>query len=112
MPVDEGTVEFDGRDFLSMDFKEKKVIRQELGMLFQGGALFDSLTVEQNVMFPLSIFSTMSKEEQLERANFCLTRVNLINSNHLYPSEISGGMKKRVAIARAIAMNPKIPFLR
>lgn len=110
MPVDEGHVEFDGRDFLNMDFKEKKVVRQELGMLFQGGALFDSLTVEQNVMFPLSIFSKMSPEEQLERANFCLTRVNLVNSNHLYPSEISGGMKKRVAIARAIAMNPKYLF--
>ncbi len=110
MPVDEGEVQFDGRDFLAMDFKEKKVIRQELGMLFQGGALFDSLTVEENVMFPLSIFSHMSKEEQLERANFCLNRVNLVNTNHLYPSEISGGMKKRVAIARAIAMNPKYLF--
>lgn len=110
MKVDEGEVEYDGRDFLAMDFKEKKEIRQELGMLFQGGALFDSLTVEQNVMFPLSIFSGMSNSEQLDRANFCLNRVNLVNSNHLFPSEISGGMKKRVAIARAISMNPKYLF--
>jgi len=78
--------------------------------LFQGGALFDSLSVEENVMFPLSIFSAMSHEEQLERVNFCLNRVNLVNSNPLYPSELSGGMKKRVAIARAIAMNPKYLF--
>lgn len=108
--VDEGQVTYDGRDFLAMNFKQKKEIRQELGMLFQGGALFDSLTVEQNVMFPLTIFSEMSEEEQRERANFCLKRVNLPSSNHLYPSEISGGMKKRVAIARAIAMNPKYLF--
>ncbi len=110
MKVDEGEVQFDGRDFLAMDFEEKKEIREELGMLFQGGALFDSLTVQENVMFPLTIFSNMSNEEQLDRVNFCLNRVNLVNTNHLYPSEISGGMKKRVAIARAIAMNPKYLF--
>jgi len=79
-------------------------------MVFQGGALFDSQTVEENVMYPLDMFTTMTFEEKLERANFCLQRVELINANRLYPSEISGGMKKRVAIARAIALNPKYLF--
>jgi len=79
-------------------------------MVFQGGALFDSLNVEQNVLFPLEMFSDMSREEMLERVNFCLKRVNLENVNHLFPSEISGGMKKRVAIARAIVLNPKYLF--
>ena len=87
--------------------KERKKIRREIGMMFQGGALFDSLTVDENVIFPLSMFTEMSPEEMQERANFCLDRVNLVNANHLYPAELSGGMKKRVAIARAIAMNPK-----
>lgn len=108
--VDRGAVYFDGRNFSEMDFKERKPIRQEIGMVFQGGALFDSLTVEQNVMFPLNMFTHMSLAEKLDRVNFCLQRVNLVNVNKLFPSEISGGMKKRVAIARAISMNPKYLF--
>lgn len=108
--VDAGAVLYDGRNFSEMNFKEKKSIRQEIGMLFQGAALFDSLTVEENVVFPLSMFTEMSEEEKKERANFCLQRVNLTNSNKLFPSELSGGMKKRVAIARAIAANPKYLF--
>ncbi len=107
---DLGEILYDGREFISMDFNEKKTIRKEIGMLFQGGALFDSQTVEENVIFPLSMFSEMSEAEKLDRANFCLQRVNLLNANKLFPSEISGGMKKRVAIARAIAMNPKYLF--
>ncbi len=105
--VDQGTIEYDSRNFSAMDFRERKPIRREIGMLFQGSALFDSLTVEQNVMFPLKLLSGMSKSEQADRANFCLQRVNLPSSHKLYPSEISGGMKKRVAIARAIAMKPQ-----
>lgn len=108
--VDKGAVYFDGRNFSDMSFKERKPIRQEIGMLFQGGALFDSLTVQANVMFPLNMFTTMTYSEKLDRVNFCLKRVNLPNVNKLFPSEISGGMKKRVAIARAIAMNPKYLF--
>ena len=86
------------------------MIRKEIGMLFQGGALFDSLNIEQNVMFPLNMFSTMTRKEKLDRVNFCLDRVNLSGKNKLFPSEISGGMKKRVGIARAIVMNPKYLF--
>jgi phospholipid/cholesterol/gamma-HCH transport system ATP-binding protein len=108
--VDSGSVFFDGRNFSAMDFRQRKSIRQEIGMVFQGGALFDSLTVEQNVMFPLNMFTTMSLSEKADRVNFCLRRVNLENANAKFPSEISGGMKKRVAIARAIAMNPKYLF--
>ena len=108
--VDNGAVEYDGRDFSNMDIKARKDIRQEIGMLFQGSALFDSLTVEENVMFPLTMFTKMSKEEMRDRANFCLQRVNLENKNHLLPAETSGGMQKRIAIARAIAMNPKYLF--
>lgn len=108
--VDSGAIFYDGRNFSEMKRKERKVIRQEMGMLFQGSALFDSLNVEENVAFPLSMFSDMSEEEKLERVNFCLKRVNLENANKLYPSEISGGMKKRVGIARAIAMSPKYLF--
>lgn len=108
--VDSGEILYDGRSFLEMTFKERKNIRKEIGMLFQGGALFDSQTVEENIIFPLSMFTDMTEEEKLARANFCLNRVNLINANHLYPSEISGGMKKRVAIARAIAAQPKYLF--
>jgi phospholipid/cholesterol/gamma-HCH transport system ATP-binding protein len=105
--VDSGRIEYDGRNFSQMDFSERKPVRQEIGMLFQGSALFDSMTVEQNVMFPLMMLSNMSLNDRLDRVNFCLQRVNLPSSHKLYPSEISGGMKKRVAIARAIAMNPK-----
>ncbi len=108
--VNNGAIFFDGRNFSEMEFKERKPVRQEIGMVFQGGALFDSLNVEQNVMFPLNMFTHMSMEEKLERVNFCLDRVHLTNVNKLFPSEISGGMKKRVAIARAISMNPKYLF--
>jgi phospholipid/cholesterol/gamma-HCH transport system ATP-binding protein len=93
-----------------MTLNQRKAIRQEIGMLFQGGALFDYLNVEKNVMFPLDMFTKQSPEEKLERANLVLERVNLENSNKLMPSELSGGMRKRVAIARAIAMNPKYLF--
>ena len=108
--VDSGEALYDGKDFLKMNVNEKQHLRKEMGMLFQGGALFDSKTVEENVSFPLSMFTDMSEEERRDRANFCLSKVNLINVNHLYPSEISGGMKKRVAIARAISNNPKYLF--
>lgn len=108
--VDSGTIEYDGRDFASMSFKQKKSIRQDIGMLFQGGALFDSMTVEENIMFPLAMFTDQTSAERLERAHFCLERVNLSTAGKLYPSELSGGMKKRVAIARAISMNPKYLF--
>lgn len=107
---DKGSVYFDERDFVHMNFKEKQNIRREIGMMFQGGALFDSLTVEENVSFPLNMFTNMSVEEKRERVNFCLKRVNLDNVNDLYPGELSGGMKKRVAIARAIVQNPKYLF--
>lgn len=108
--VDSGTILYDGRDFASMSFKQKSEVRKDIGMLFQGGALFDSMTVEENVMFPLSMFTEQTLEERRERARFCLERVNLPDAHLLYPSELSGGMKKRVAIARAIAMNPKYLF--
>lgn len=105
--IDSGAVLYDNRSFFDLDFKEKKEIRKEIGMLFQGGALFDSKTVEENVVFPLSMFTDLSESEKRDRANFCLQRVNLTNANKLLPSELSGGMKKRVAIARAIAVQPK-----
>jgi len=108
--VDSGAILFHDRDFVGLNFNERKKIYKEIGMLFQGSALFDSLNVEENIIFPLNLFSDMSIEEKLDRVNFCLNRVNLINVNKLYPAEISGGMKKRVAIARAIAMNPKYLF--
>ncbi len=108
--VDAGNVFFHGRNFTTMSFKERKEIRKEIGMVFQGGALFDSSTLEENVMFPLRMFANMSIEEARERANFCLKRVEVENRNNLYPAEISGGMQKRVAIARAIALNPKYLF--
>ena len=108
--ADGGTIFYDGRNFSELGAKERKPIRQEIGMVFQGGALFDSLNVEGNVMFPLSMFTAMSDEEKRERANFCLNRVNLKNVNRLSTAELSGGMKKRVAIARAIALNPKYLF--
>jgi phospholipid/cholesterol/gamma-HCH transport system ATP-binding protein len=107
---DSGSLSFDGRDFLRLGYQEKKEVRQEIGMLFQGAALFDSLSVEENVAFPLRMFTDWTKEQILERVNFCLKRVKLENVNALYPSNISGGMKKRVGIARAIALNPKYLF--
>jgi phospholipid/cholesterol/gamma-HCH transport system ATP-binding protein len=108
--VDSGEILYDGRDFCKMDRLERKEIRKEIGMLFQGSALFDSLTVEENVMFPLSMFTNMSKKEMQARADFCLERVNLNGKNQLYPSECSGGMQKRIAIARAISMKPRYLF--
>ena len=107
---DQGSILFDGEDIVTMSNKNLKKLRKEVGMVFQGGALFDSLNIEQNVMFPLQMFSKMSEEERIYRVNFCLKRVNLENVNRLFPSEISGGMKKRVAIARAIVLNPKYLF--
>ncbi len=108
--VDSGQILYNDRVFSEMNLEERKFIRREIGMLFQGGALFDSMTVEENVMFPLTMFTSQTYEEKRDRANFCLNRVNLENCNNLYPSELSGGMKKRVAIARAIAMNPRYLF--
>lgn len=107
---DEGTVLFDGQDFTALDFEERIPIRKDIGMLFQNSALFDSMTVEQNILFPLEMFTEQSKAEKLDRVNYCLERVNLPGSNKLYPAELSGGMKKRVGIARAISMNPKYLF--
>ncbi len=108
--IDSGEIWYGDTLFNKLDFGGKKNIRKEMGMLFQGSALFDSLTVEQNVCFPLDMFTDKSTEEKLERVNFCLKRVDIINANKLFPSEISGGMKKRVAIARAISLNPKFLF--
>jgi phospholipid/cholesterol/gamma-HCH transport system ATP-binding protein len=102
-----GEIWYENTRFDTLNFREKKKLRRKIGMLFQGRALFDFATVIQNVMFPLEIFTSMTKDERIERANFCLKRVNIINANDLYPSEISGGMQKRVAIARAIALNPE-----
>jgi phospholipid/cholesterol/gamma-HCH transport system ATP-binding protein len=107
---DTGEILYDGRNFTVMELKEKKGIRKEIGMLFQGGALFDSMTVEENVVFPLSMFTDMSESEKRDRANFCLSRVNLPDAHKLFPAELSGGMKKRVAIARAISVQPKYLF--
>ena len=107
---DNGSVLFDGIDVNKMKRKERKALRQEIGMLFQGGALYDYMTVEENIMFPLTMFTEKTEEEKLERVNFCLNRVNLKEKNGLMPSELSGGMKKRVAIARAIVMQPKYLF--
>ena len=107
---EEGEILYDGRDIMKMNMSQRKQIRKEIGMLFQGSALFDSETVLGNVIFPLKMFSDMEPEEQLERARFCIERVNLKGADDKYPSEISGGMQKRVAIARAIALNPKYLF--
>lgn len=107
---DQGEILYDGRNVLQMSLNQTKKLREEIGMLFQGSALFDSETVLGNVMFPLMMFTDMSPAERKERAEFCLERVNLTGANHKYPSEISGGMQKRVAIARAIALNPKYLF--
>lgn len=107
---DEGEVYFNDRRFSNLPENKRRDIRKEMGVLFQGGALFDSMTVEENVMFPLNMFTKMSRGEKLDRVNFCLKRVNLENSNKLRTNELSGGMMKRVAIARAIANNPKYLF--
>lgn len=105
-----GEVLYDGRDFIRMSKKEKVQMRREMGMIFQSAALFDSLNVLENVMFPLDMFSSMNYRERVKRAQECLDRVNLIEAQQKYPGEISGGMQKRVAIARAIVMNPKYLF--
>ena len=106
----EGEILYDGRKFRSLNAEQKRQLRSEIGMLFQGSALFDNETVLGNVMFPLKMLSNLSREEQLERAHFCIRRVGLENADSKFPSEISGGMQKRVAIARAIALNPKYLF--
>ena len=110
MPVDAGEVLYEGKDIVTMNTHELKELRKQIGMLFQGGALFDSKTVEDNVMFPLDMFTKMSYDEKLKRVNEVLDRVNLKDTNRKYPAEISGGMKKRVALARAIVQNPKYLF--
>ena len=107
---EEGEILYDGRDLLKLNTSQTKDLRREIGMLFQGSALFDSETVLGNVLFPLMMFSDMSHEEMLERAHFCIDRVNLKGADKKFPAEISGGMQKRVAIARAIALNPKYLF--
>jgi phospholipid/cholesterol/gamma-HCH transport system ATP-binding protein len=107
---DTGKVFYDDREFTALDNKSRQEIRTEIGMLFQGNALFDSLTIEENVMFPLQMHTNMKSDEILERVNFCLDRVQLSGVNHKYPAEISGGMQKRVALARAISMKPKYLF--
>lgn len=108
--IDSGKIFYDGRNLPDMQADEIKNLRKEVGMLFQGSALFDSLTVGENVKFPLEMFSSMSKSEIEDRTDFCLNRVNLLQAKNLYPSEISGGMQKRAAIARAISLNPKYLF--
>ena len=105
-----GQILYDGRDFMKMSKQEKVQMRREMGMIFQSAALFDSLTVLENVMFPLDMFSSMTLRERQQRAMDCLDRVNLVGAEEKYPGEISGGMQKRVAIARAIALNPKYLF--
>jgi phospholipid/cholesterol/gamma-HCH transport system ATP-binding protein len=107
---DAGEILYDGHNFVSMDIAEKTEIRKEIGMLFQGSALFDSLNVERNVRFPLDMFTKWSASKKLNRVNEVLDRVNLVDANRKYPSELSGGMKKRVALARAIVLNPKYLF--
>ena len=108
--IDSGTVLFDDINLNTIKLKEQRNLRQEIGMLFQAGALYDYMSVEENIMFPLSMFTNKTEKEKLERVNFCLKRVNLEGKNNLLPSELSGGMTKRVAIARAIVMQPKYLF--
>ena len=107
---EQGEIFYDNRPFTRMSANQRKALRTEIGMLFQGSALFDNETVLGNVLFPLKMFSPMTRKEQIERAQFCIRRVGLENADNKYPSEISGGMQKRVAIARAIALNPKYLF--
>lgn len=107
---DKGEILYDGRDFVTMDRKQKKAIRMEIGMLFQANALFDSLTVEENVRFPLDMFSTMTLKEKKTKVDEVLQQVSLVGAHKKYPAEISGGMKKRVGIARAIVLGPKYLF--
>lgn len=109
-PVDSGTIRYDETDFTALGFKERKAIRRDIGMIFQGGALLDSSTVAENVQLPLDLFTEQSEEEKRARVEFCLQRVRLSNAGELYPAELSGGMIKRVAIARAIVLNPKYLF--
>ena len=108
--TDKGHIEFENKVFDSMSVKERSILRQEIGMVFQGSALFDSMTVEQNIMFPMQMLTNREEDEVRDRANQVIKRVNLVNANEKFPDEISGGMKKRVAIARAIVMNPKYLF--
>lgn len=105
-----GKISYGNIDLFSLNKKELRSIRMEVGMLFQGSALFDSMTTEQNIKFPLDMFTNMTKKEKLDRVNYCLERVNLTNANDKYPSELSGGMQKRVGIARAIVLEPKYLF--
>lgn len=106
----EGTVWFDDINYSALDKSQRKAIRQQIGMLFQGSALFDSMTVAENIRFPLDMFTSMTRKEKQARVDYCLERVNLTGSNDRYPSEISGGMQKRVGIARAIVLEPKYLF--
>jgi phospholipid/cholesterol/gamma-HCH transport system ATP-binding protein len=108
--IDSGHIEFENKVFNTMNTKERSILRQEIGMVFQGSALFDSMTVEENIMFPMHMLTNKEESEVRDRVNLVINRVNLINANEKYPDEISGGMKKRVAIARAIVMNPKYLF--
>ena len=108
--TNKGQIEFENKVFDSMSIKERSILRQEIGMVFQGSALFDSMTVEQNIMFPMQMLTNSEENEVRDRANQVIKRVNLVNANEKFPDEISGGMKKRVAIARAIVMNPKYLF--
>lgn len=107
---DEGKVLYDGRNMITLNKKERLLLRREMGMLFQSAALFDSMSVLENVMFPLDMFSDKSRDECIERARFCLERVNMLEAQYKYPSELSGGMQKRAAIARAIALEPRYLF--
>jgi len=107
---EEGTILFDGKAYKSLSANEKRELRTEMGMVFQGSALFDSMTVSENVMFPLRMFTNQSMSEMKDRVDFVLKRVNLVDAHHKFPAETSGGMQKRVAIARAIVMNPKYLF--
>jgi len=109
-PIDSGNIIFNDRDFVNISDRKRKEIRKEIGMVFQGGALFDSMNIEENVMFPLKMTKSMNISDMKKRVDFCLNRVDLKNVHKLFPSELSGGMQKRVAIARAIVLNPQYLF--